>query len=251
MTKAIIIEDEKLAAQKLLKMISEIDPEINIIGIIGSIEEAVNFLSNNTPDLIFLDIHLSDGPCFNIFDQVEVDAPIIFTTAYDQYAIKAFKQNSIDYLLKPISEEELINSIEKYKKVSKGNKADIDFSRIAALLNAKKDIQKRFMVYAGSKILPVNTEDVAYFFAESKAVFLATFSNRTFPINYSLENVLNVLDEDVFYRINRKIIVNIKAIKEVSQYSKSKLKVTLEPSPSFEAFVPLEKITAFKRWLNK
>ena len=251
MTKAIIIEDEKLAAQKLLKMLSEIDPEINIIGIIGSIEEAVSFLSNNTPDLIFLDIHLSDGPCFNIFDQVEVEAPIIFTTAYDQYAIKAFKQNSIDYLLKPISEEELINSIEKFKKVSKNTKSDIDFNRIAALLHAKKDLQKRFMVYAGSKILPVNTEDIAYFFAESKAVFLATFSNRTFPINYSLENVLNVLDEDVFYRINRKIIVNIKAIKEVSQYSKSKLKVTLEPSPSFEAFVPLEKITAFKRWLNK
>lgn len=251
MINAVIIEDEKLAAQKLLKLISDADPEINIIGIIASIEEAVDFLTRNSPDLIFLDIHLSDGPCFNIFDQVKVDVPIIFTTAFDQYAIKAFKQNSIDYLLKPISEDDLVKSLEKFRKVTKDNKADIDFNRIAALLGEKKDFQKRFMVYAGSKILPVNTEDIAYFFAESKAVFLSTFSHRTFPINYSLENVFNVLDEDIFYRINRKIIINIKAIKEVSQYSKSKLKVTLEPSPSFEAFVPLEKITSFKRWLNK
>lgn len=255
MIRTLIIEDETLAANRLKRLLKNIDPNIEIIQSIESLTNAVNYLSENQKkvDLIFLDIHLSDGSSFEIFEEIQVEIPIIFTTAYDKYAIQAFKQNSVDYLLKPISESQLQNSVEKYKKLFQTNKTTtFDYNEIAQLLQPDQpNYKKRFLVYVGSKIRSIAVEEIAFFYAEQGAIFFHTYQGKTYDINYTLEKLTHLVDLEQFYRVNRKFIVHINAIQEAYQFSRNRLKLNLDPKPNFDVFVPLDRIAAFKRWFSR
>ena len=218
--KAIIIEDEKLAAERLEELIHEIDPSIEISAVLASVEQSIKYLKLNKPDLIFLDIQLEDGTSFSIFEKVTVDSPVIFTTAYDQYAIKAFKLNSIDYLLKPIRKEELHNSLNKFKNIKTSYL--IDYEEIIRSIQRKEiNYKKRFLIQYGQKIKKVGIDEVAYFYAMEKNVFLTTLSGNTYPIDFTLDKLQEVINPERFFRINRKMIVALNAIKNMIPYSRS------------------------------
>ena len=250
--KAVIIEDEKLAAERLEELIHEIDSSIEISAILISIEQSVKWLSLNKPDLIFLDIQLEDGLSFSIFENVEIDIPIIFTTAYDQYAIKAFKLNSIDYLLKPIKKDELRESLNKFKNIK--SSFLMDFEDIMRSIQQRDvSFKKRFLVQYGQKIKKVEVEEAAYFYALDKNVFLTTIQNNTYPIDYTLDKLQEVLNPEKFFRINRKMIISFSAIKNMIPYSRSRIKIELIPNEpkEVEALVSVERSSAFKEWLDK
>ena len=250
--KVVIIEDEKLAANRLAGLIKKIDPTIEISGILGSVRESVKWLAVNKPDLIFLDIQLSDGLSFSIFEQIKTNIPIIFTTAYDQYAIKAFKLNSVDYLLKPVRKSELEASLFKFKEIKQS--ASLNFDELLSSLKGKETAyKKRFLVNFGQKLKNVETEDVAYFYAIDKNVFITTFQNHKYPVDFTLEKLSDVLDPEKFFRINRKIIINYNAIKNMVPYSRSRIKIDLDPiSPKdIDALVSVERAADFKKWLDK
>ena len=180
----LIIEDEKIAANNLEKMLLQIDGNINVQNKIDSIEESVKWLNNNTADLIFLDIHLADGLCFKIFEQIKIKTPIIFTTAYDQYAIKAFKVNSIDYLLKPIEIQQLEQSLKKFKELNQLQKVNIiDYNSLIKVLSNKIEYQERFIVRYAKKIKSIKTDDIAFFYVNNENVFLCTKDNNNYPID--------------------------------------------------------------------
>lgn len=249
--KVLIIEDEKHIADNLEQLLKRVEPAIEVSAKTGSVQESVDWLHNNTPDLIFLDIQLSDGLSFVIFQQVEVTAPIIFTTAYDQYALRAFKLNSIDYLLKPINEEDLQQSLNKLDTLQQqGNQ--IDFEALSRYMQRQQpEYQKRFMVYAGRKIKAVETESIAWFFSMEKQTFLTTDQNQTYPMDYSLDKIETLVDPDKFFRINRRYLVQIDAIKEMHLMSKSRIQVTLQPPAEEKPMVSLSKTAGFRRWLNQ
>jgi DNA-binding LytR/AlgR family response regulator len=249
--KAIIIEDEKLAAERLEELINEADPSIEINAKIASVENAVKYLKQNKPDLIFLDIQLEDGLSFSIFDKVEVDIPIIFTTAYDQYAVKAFKLNSIDYLLKPVKKAELIESLNKYKNIKTSFLMDFE-EIIKSIQNKEINYKKRFLIQYGQKIKKVEIDDAAYFYAMEKNVFLTTFQNNIYPIDYTLDSLQEIIDPLKFFRINRKMIISFSSIKNMIPYSRSRIKIDLTPPEpkEIEALVSVERSSAFKKWLD-
>lgn len=224
----IIIEDEKIAADSLEKILKSIDSDINVLAKIESVRNAVKWLLNNTCDLIFLDIQLSDGISFSIFEQVEVRIPIIFTTAYDQYAIKAFKLNSIDYLLKPIEVNELGESILKFKNLSEIK--NINFKALIESLQKRVQYQTRFMIYAGNKIRSIKVQDIAYFYVREGSVFLCANDGKQYDIDYTLDKLQQILEPDFFFRISRQFIVNIEAIDQMFPMSKSRLKLDLKPA---------------------
>ncbi|MCF8304738.1 MAG: LytTR family DNA-binding domain-containing protein [Bacteroidales bacterium] len=250
--KALIIEDEAVAADRLESLVKEVDSTVEIMAKLGSVKEAVKYLSNHKTDLIFLDIQLSDGLSFSIFEQVMVNTPVIFTTAYDQYAIKAFKLNSIDYLLKPIRRDELAQSLEKYHQLQSAFR--IDFDQLRESLQGKQPAyKKRFLIQYGEKIKKINTDDIAYFYAMQKSVFLKSFSNSDFPVDYTLDKLENLVDPENFFRINRKFLVNMDAITDMTAWSRSRIKLDLKPAPDDdnEAVVSIDRSAGFKQWLNK
>jgi DNA-binding LytR/AlgR family response regulator len=250
--KTIIIEDEKLAAERLEELIHEIDPSIEISTKITSVEQSIKYLKQNKPDLIFLDIQLEDGLSFSIFDKIDIDIPIIFTTAYDQYAIKAFKLNSVDYLLKPIKKEELRESLNKYKNIKSSYL--MDFEEIIKSIQSKEiSYKKRFLIQYGQKIKKVEIDEVAYFYAMEKSVFLTMSSGNTFPIDYTLDKLQEVIDPEKFFRINRKMIVGFDAIKNMIPFSRSRIKIELNPPEpkDVEALVSVERSSSFKEWMDK
>ena len=251
--RVLILEDETLAADRIRKMIREIDPAIEILADIKSIEEGQRwFETNDEPDLIISDIRLLDGLSFDLFKKVKIEAPVIFTTAYDQYAIKAFEVNSIDYLLKPIQKEKLQSSIEKHIKRTQDNKFPADFSSLYDLIQAqKKAFKTRFMIKAGQKILALPVEKVAYFFSQHKLTYAVTKENKKYPIDQPLEIVDSQLDPKQFFRINRQYLIKYDAIKTMYAHSKSRIKVELEPPGDIEAIVSMEKTRLFKEWLNR
>lgn len=249
--KVIIIEDESHAAEKLERQLQRIQKNIEVLAKLDTVSAAVDWLTEHRAELIFLDIHLGDSSSFKIFDQVEVKTPIIFTTAYDQYAIEAFKVNSIDYLLKPINQRELEKAIDKYEEIFSGSAA-IDYKEIAQLLQQKEpDYQKRFMVYSGDKIRTIDKNDVAYFLAEGKYCYLYSNDNHQYLIDFTLDKLEGVLDPDEFFRINRQFIINIKSIAQMHSYPKGRVKIELVPSNKKEAIVSIERASMFKKWLNK
>lgn len=250
--KTVIIEDEKLAAERLEEFIQEVDPTIEILAKLTSVESSIEWLKHNKPDLIFLDIQLEDGLSFSIFNKVVVDNPIIFTTAYDQYAIKAFKLNSIDYLLKPIKKDELRDSLNKYKNIKTSYLMDFD-EIIKSIQSKEVGYKKRFLIQYGQKIKKVNANEIAYFYAMEKSVFLVTFEKNTYPIDYTLDKLTQVIDPDKYFRINRKLIVNIDSIKNMIPYSRSRIKLVLEPPElkEVEALVSIERSADFKKWIDK
>lgn len=248
----LIIEDEKIAANNLEKMLHQIDRNINVQSKIDSIEESVKWLNNNKTDLIFLDIHLADGLCFKIFEQIEIKTPIIFTTAYDQYAIKAFKVNSIDYLLKPVEIQQLEQSLEKFKELYQvQNAKTIDFNALINYYNNQIKYQERFIVRYAQKIKSINTNEIAYFYANNENVFLCTKGNNNYPIDYSLDKLENIINPKDFFRINRQFIVNISSIGKMYSLSKSRIKIELNPKPDTEIIVSYSRVSDFKKWLNQ
>lgn len=252
---AIIIEDESAAARRLEKMIYMSDPSVEILARLDSVTGSVKWLQGNPhPDLIFLDIHLGDGSSFAIFEQVEISSPIIFTTAYDDYAIKAFKLNSIDYLLKPVRQEELNFSMAKFKR-QKPEAGGMIKENIASLVETIKNEnhrwKKRFFVSFGDKIKSVEVEQIAYFIIIQKNTFVVTHSNDSYAINYSLEQLEELLDPAKFHRVNRKYIVCYQAIVTMWSYSRSRVKLGLSPLPPEEVIVSTDRSAGFKEWLNQ
>jgi len=249
----VIIEDEAFAAEALEKMILQLRPETELLEKIESVEEAVEWFNHNMhPDLVFCDIHLSDGSSFEIFKQTKIKSPVIFTTAFNEYAIDAFKLNSVDYLLKPIKKEELENAIKKYEDLKQNNISQ-ELQNIQNLItdSAKFSTKKsRFMVKSGQVIKTIPSEKVAYFLAEEGVVLLVTFERKRFVINYTLDQLEEQLETQMFFRANRHLIVNIHAVKEVNPYFKGRLLLNVEPKIQGDQIISSNKASAFKEWLD-
>jgi two-component system, LytTR family, response regulator LytT len=253
----IIIEDEKPAARLLQRKLEKINVQVGVM--LHSVEEALSWFSENDhPDLIFLDIQLSDGLSFEIFEKIQIKSAVIFTTAYDEYALRAFKLNSIDYLLKPIDEDDLEVAVVKFKdrfQLSKttGNESiQFDFEQIRKMLSNpfEKTFKKRFTVKIGQHLKVISTDEIECFFSENKGTYIHTFDNR----NYLIDNTLEVLEQELdtadFYRISRKFIIPLKAIKEILMYSNSRLKIILPTYREDEVIVSREKVSDFKNWIG-
>ena len=250
--KVLIFEDEKLASERLGDLLKELRPNTEVVAAIKSVEAGVLWLQNNEhPDLIISDIQLLDGTSFEIFSQVPVKCPVIFTTAYDQYAIRAFEVNSVDYLLKPIQSEKLENAIKKYEHKSSGQ-SSIDMEQIKSLLQSdQKTYKSRFLVKVGQKIQAIPVEKIAYFFTRDKLTYIVTFENKKLPIDHTLEEIDGMLHPGHFFRINRKFIVHFEAVADIHPYFKGRLKLGLNPSIDEEIVISTEKTPSFKRWLDQ
>jgi two-component system, LytTR family, response regulator LytT len=251
--KILIIEDEEPAAKRLQKMLLEIEPTAVLTDNIVSVSSAIKwFKENELPDLIIADIQLSDGLSFEIFKAVEILCPIIFTTAYDQYAIEAFKVNSIDYLLKPIKKDELDSAVSKFKKIKPAVPSPaIDINQLLkSFANPAAGYKKRFVVRYGEHIKTINIEEVAFFYTEDKVNFLTTKEGRRFTIDFNLDTLEAMLDPKDFFRINRQYIIGIKSIAEMFAYSKSRVLVKLNPPAKHETIVSTERSAEFKLWLG-
>jgi DNA-binding LytR/AlgR family response regulator len=250
--KVLIIEDEQLAARRLENMIRTYDPAIVVLGKLESVEESVDWFRNHAhPDLIFLDIHLEDDLSFVIFDKVKVNSPIIFTTAFDEYAIRAFKLKSIDYLLKPIVQEQLNQAIDKYREWN-GKESGVDMSALYELINKRNPTyRERFSVSFGQKIRSFLTTEVAWFYSLEGETYARLADQQEYPVEYSLDNLAAELNPAEFFRINRKYLVSHKAIRQVHVFPKSHLKLELQPKPGEDSFVSLDKVTAFKVWFGE
>ncbi len=248
---AIIIEDEKLSAEHLCNLLKKADENVNILAIFDSIRNSIAAFKNGIKaDLLFVDIHLGDGLSFEIFSEIAIDTPIIFTTAYDDYALRAFKLNSIDYLLKPVGLEELQNALEKYKKHNR-NDYTLMLDNIANVYQSlKKQYKNRFMVRMGENIVSVKTGDIAHFLFEDGIVLLATNSNHLYPVDYSLDQLESMLDPSEFFRINRKVIVNVNSIQKSGTYFNSRLKITTPLLLADNSIVSRERVADFKNWLG-
>ncbi|MEL7249871.1 MAG: response regulator transcription factor [Bacteroidota bacterium] len=254
MTRTILVEDEHLAARKLMRLLEKCAPTITVVKRLESVAETVAYLAKNMQevDLIFLDIHLGDGNCFEIFEQIKLETPIILTTAYDQYAIQAFQQNSVDYLLKPVTEEALSRAIAKFQKYHQETSfTPVDYQALANYFHPLIAARHRFIVSAGAKIRSVPVEDVAYFYSNQGSTYLTTTTDRTYDINFTLEKLLPTLDPASFYRVNRKVIVNIQAIKEAVSVTRSRLRLSVLPTPKFDIFIPMDRCVNFKQWLGE
>jgi DNA-binding LytR/AlgR family response regulator len=250
----LILEDEKLASEKLEKTILELEPHAKIVARLQSIAAAVNWLTNHPhPDLILSDIRLLDGLCFEIFHQVKIEKPVIFTTAYDQYAIKAFEVNSIDYLLKPVQKEKLKASLDKLKTLaSKPQASAIDYQEVLKLLRTPPSAYKsRFMVRIGQKIIALSTNKIAYFFSENKLTFIITKEGKRYPIDQPLEELVDVMDPRIFFKVNRQYIVTFESIAEIHPYFKGRIKLILAPATEDEVVISSERTPEFKKWIDQ
>jgi len=249
----IIIEDEKPAARLLQRKLEKLNIPVGVM--LHSVEESIEWFSNNKhPDLIFLDIQLSDGLSFEIFEKVDIKSAVIFTTAYDEYALKAFKLNSIDYLLKPIDEEDLEAAISKFKMrfPSQNSTVNLDFETIKKMLSNPfdKNFKTRFTVKIGQHLKVISVDEIECFFSENKGTYIHTFDNRNYLIESTLEVLEQELDAKQFYRISRKFIIPLKSIKEIVVYSNSRLKVILPTFKDEEVIVSREKVSDFKAWIG-
>ncbi|WP_299120806.1 LytTR family DNA-binding domain-containing protein [uncultured Tenacibaculum sp.] len=250
--KVLIIEDEKPAARRLNRMLAELGIEVETM--LHSVEESINWFQNNEhPDLIFLDIQLSDGLSFEIFEEVEVKSAIIFTTAYDEYALKAFKLNSIDYLLKPIDEDELKVAVDKFKENQpKQSDVQVNIDDIRKLLINPVDrkFKKRFTIKVGQHIKIIHVDEIECFYSENKSTYIHTNSNRNYLIDQSLEHWQEQLDPEQFFRVNRTYIIHINAIKDIISYTNSRLKLVLHSFNEAEIIVSRERVKDFKNWID-
>jgi DNA-binding LytR/AlgR family response regulator len=248
----LIVEDEQPAQKRLKKIILEVVPQGEVLDCISSVESAVRwFRSNPMPELIFMDIQLADGNSFDIFREVQITAPIIFITAFDQYAIEAFKVNSIDYLLKPVNKESLQQAYDKLIQFKKSLQPVPDYAeKLKALDNGVKNYKKRFAIRFGEHLKSVSTEDIAYFYTDNKINFLCTSDNRKYPLDFNLDQLETQLDPEQFFRINRQFIINIHAIAEMRAYTKARVNIKLNPPCPHETIVSVERSAAFKQWLG-
>jgi len=249
----LIIENEKPAADKLRGLLQKIDENIAIVGVIETVEGTVNWLQHNrSPDLILIDIQLDDGLCFEIFETIKVDTPVIFTTAYDEYVLRAFKVNSVDYLLKPIEEDTLRKALDKFKTLHFKLSGDI-LKQLFGEIN--KQYKNRFLIKIGLHYRSIQVNEICCFYILERATFIRTFSGKEYPIDNSLDNLQKIVDPDKFFRINRNCLVYINAISDILSYSSSRLQLRLnEKIRSINEdylVVSRDKVTEFKKWIDK
>lgn len=250
--KTLIIEDENLTAKRLKGLINKYDPTIEVLDILPSVEESVNwFKTNEAPDLIFMDIHLEDDLVFKIFEEMELYSPVIFTTAYDEYMIQAFKVNSIDYLLKPINYDELVQALEKFTSFKK-QFTQTNLETLLQLIGNKEiNYKTRFMISVGTRLKSIEVKDIAYFYSEEKLSFLVTKEGQNLPIDFSLDKLSGHLNPRDFFRINRQFLVGFNAIDIAQTHFKGKIKLELKPKTKIEVFVSGDRMTDFKDWLGR
>lgn len=249
--KAVIIEDEKLSAEHLETLLKKVDKQIQVVAVYDSVKAVLEAFKHGVPaDLLFMDIHLADGLSFEIFTKLAIDTPVIFTTAYDEYAIKAFKVNSIDYLLKPIGIGELRSALEKFKKRQTPSPAHIlpDLSKVYE--NMSKQYKTRFMVKMGDHLVSVKSDEIAHFIAEDGVVLLSTKIEKRYAVDYTLDQLEELLDGSSFFRINRKVFVHINAIQKISTYFNSRLKINSPGLVDDDSVVSRERVNDFKKWLD-
>jgi len=247
----LIIEDEKLSAERLAGIIARLFPDFVLIKTLDSVKSAVKWLSHNEqPQLAFFDIQLADGLSFEIFEHVSVQFPVIFTTAFNEYAIRAFKVNSIDYLLKPVDEKELKGAVEKFKSsVSRPGKIENDAIAFA-LSQLTNTFKSRFLVKIGEHLKMIDVNEIAMFTSIEKSTYIKTFSKRDYGVDFTLDQVEGLVDPQCFFRINRKCIINLKAIRDIIAYSNSRLNLKLDFSTNEDLVVSRERVEDFKRWLE-
>ena len=250
--KTIIIEDENLTAKRLESLLHKWDSTIQVEAILPSVDEAVKwFGSNAEPDLIVMDIHREDDLAFKIFEQVRIAAPVIFTTAYDEYMIQAFKVNSIDYLLKPVNYDELVQAIEKFKRL-KNQFAQPNLETLLKSLGHKEpEYKSRFMITVGTRIKSIETSDIAYFYSEDKLTFMVTKEGQNLPIDFSLDKLTSMMNPKDYFRISRQFLVSFPSIQTVHTHIKGKLKLELTPKTKLEVLVSGDRMTDFKEWLGR
>lgn len=255
--KVLILEDEKPAVDHITGLLKAYDQSIQIRAVLDSVKDGVIWLqSNPVPDLIFMDIQLADGLCFDIFGQVQVQSPVIFTTAYQEYAIRAFKVNSIDYLLKPIDFAGLKDAMEKHSRLY-STISDIPAIHPAIIESVKKMLEKpyknRFVIKVGEHLRSVETDDILCFFSQEKTTHICTRDNRILIVDYSLDHIMELIDPEKFFRISRKHIVSRESFSDIVVYSKTRLKIKLKPNLDLEEppVVSRDKVSQFKEWLDK
>lgn len=248
--KIIIIEDEKPAAEKLQKALLKCAPDIQVLAILASIKSAADWFNQNAaPELIFMDIELTDGLSFKIFEQVNVNSPVIFTTAYDEYWHEAFEHNSLDYLLKPIRQDKLEAALKKYEKLKQH--FAFNYQQLNNWQQANGEHKKRFLVKRGTDYISIKAAEIAYFYAAQKLVCLVDSSAQKFILDQSLADLEKQLDPAQFYRVNRKYLVNLNAIRRIKTYPKSKLQLEIQPTPAEEIIISQENAGAFKAWMEQ
>ncbi|WP_340063480.1 LytTR family DNA-binding domain-containing protein [Ascidiimonas aurantiaca] len=247
MIKAVIVEDENIAAERLQRLLQVYTDLIYVDAVIHTLKEAIKYFSKHTPDLIFLDINLTDGSAFEVFNQCKITTPIIFTTAYSEFALNAFEHFSIDYLLKPVTAEKLERSLEKF-----GSFRDLQLTDYNDLLKAfKKEYRKRFLVKLNHQLYTIPTQEIAYFYSEDKLTFIQCWNGKRYPLDETLKNLEFLVDPHAFFRINKKYLIHSTAIKEMYHTSRSRIKIILKPEPEdTNVMVALEKFGRFKKWLS-
>jgi two-component system, LytTR family, response regulator LytT len=258
--KVLIIEDEELAVKKLQKTLASVDTGAEVVGVADSIRSSVSWLQTNpAPDLILMDIELADGQSFEIFDKIDVKSTVIFTTSYDEYALKAFKVNSIDYLLKPVQKEDLHAALEKLKNLKKmygsgTGPASLNVDNLVKELQQKlqpKEFRKRFLVKHAQKLISVDVEEIAYFYSDGRLNFFKTYDNRKFVVDYTMDDLEEMLNPEQFFRISRAFYVSVNSIDQIHEYFGNRLLLHLKPAVDKEAIVSREKVTDFKKWMGK
>ena len=248
----LIIEDEKPAAEKLQKALLACEPSIQVLTVLGSIQDTISWLEEHpAPEVIFMDIELSDGLSFKIFERTAINCPVIFTTAYDDYWQEAFEHNSIDYLLKPIKQQKLEAALKKYEKLKQHFSANYQKLLSWQTKAAESGYKKRFLVKRGADYVSIKTEDIAYFYAAHKLVCMVDNKGQKFILDQSLSDIETQLDATLFYRVNRKYLINMSAIKRIKTYPKSKLLLEVEPPLHEEIVISQENVTAFKQWMGQ
>ena len=261
--KAVIVEDERAAVRNLTALLTDVTPEMEIIAVLDSISESVEwFKEHKSPDLVFMDIHLADGSAFEIFRHIEIACPVIFTTAYDEYAVRAFSVNSIDYLLKPIHEDRLMQTIQRFEGLTKNYIHDFNqesrmleiLQQLSAAQETSVSVQKkyrtRFLISSGEKLFTLQVSDIAYFYSENKLTFAVTHKNREYLIDLALDRLSEQLDPDHFFRTNRQTLVCIDAIQRIESYFLGKAIVHVQPPFKDKIMISKDKMASFRMWLN-
>lgn len=258
--KVLIIEDEDLAVRKLQKTLQSVDANAEVVGVTDSIRSSVKWLQDNqAPDLILMDIELADGQSFEIFDKVDVNSTVIFTTSYDEYALKAFKVNSVDYLLKPVQKEDLEAALEKFRKMKQllgvgESQGNLNVDSLVKELQQRlqpREFRKRFLVKQGQKLVSVEVDDIAYFYSDGRVNFFKTKDNRKFIVDYTMDELEDMLDPDRYFRISRSFYVSIESVDQIHDYFGNRLLLNLQPVVDKEAIVSREKVGDFKKWMGK
>lgn len=256
--KILIVEDEELAVKKLRWLLQEAKPDATVVADSDSIESTVEWLNSNpTPDIILMDIELVDGQSFEIFERTEVKCPVIFITSYDEYAIQAFTVNSVAYLLKPIEKEDIIaafNKFDQLKEFYSTNAPGFSINHLVEELQARlqpKTYRKRFLTRYGNKLTAIETHDIAYFFVDGRVIFLRTYDNKKIALDYTIEELEQMLDPTEYFRINRSYLISLKCVQKMDDYFNQRLILELKPAANDQVIISREKVTSFKTWMGK